>query len=174
MVIGGTGGLGKATLRLLANLGAKRLVTISRSGLDNQASKEIVEEMASRGVELTVHKGSVLDKDSLRAVSERCKGHPIRGVIQSALVLQDSRVEEMTYNQWRAAVDPKVTGTWNLHEVFGDALDFFILFSSSGGIIGSFSQGNYCAGNTFQDALARYRAGMGLPGKYQTPIHACV
>ncbi|XP_044724426.1 acyl transferase domain-containing protein [Hirsutella rhossiliensis] len=58
-----------------------------------------------------------------------------------------------------------VSGTWNIHEVFGDTLDFFVLFSSSGGIIGSFGQGNYCAGNTFQDAFARYRTGMGLPGR---------
>ncbi|KAM4060065.1 acyl transferase domain-containing protein [Hirsutella rhossiliensis] len=73
--------------------------------------------------------------------------------------------KEMTYDEWRAAIDPKVSGTWNIHEVFGDTLDFFVLFSSSGGIIGSFGQGNYCAGNTFQDAFARYRTGMGLPGR---------
>lgn len=165
MVIGGTGGLGKATLRLLADLGAKRLITISRSGIDNQAMKEVLEEMSLRGVEVTVHKGSVLDKTMLRTVSEQCKDHPIRGVVQGAMVLQDSRIEDMKYEQWRAAMDPKVSGTWNIHEVFGASLDFFVLFSSSGGIIGSFGQGNYCAGNTFQDAFARYLAGLGLPGK---------
>lgn len=127
--------------------------------------KEVLEEMSLRGVEVTVHKGSVLDKTMLRTVSEQCKDHPIRGVVQGAMVLQDSRIEDMKYEQWRAAMDPKVSGTWNIHEVFGASLDFFVLFSSSGGIIGSFGQGNYCAGNTFQDAFARYRAGMGLPGK---------
>ncbi|KAL5349231.1 hypothetical protein ACLOAV_005519 [Pseudogymnoascus australis] len=165
LVIGGTGGLGKATLRLLADLGAKRLITISRSGIDNQAMKEVLEEMSLRGVEVTVHKGSVLDKTMLRTVSEQCKDHPIRGVVQGAMVLQDSRIEDMKYEQWRAAMDPKVSGTWNIHEVFGASLDFFVLFSSSGGIIGSFGQGNYCAGNTFQDAFARYLAGLGLPGR---------
>lgn len=38
-------------------------------------------------------------------------------------------------------------------------MDFFILMSSLGGIYGSPSQANYDAGNTFQDALARFRAG---------------
>ncbi|KAH8658350.1 polyketide synthase [Xylariales sp. PMI_506] len=165
LVVGGTGGLGKATLRLLAKLGAKRIVTISRTGLDSQSTKELVDEMAAKGVEVSVHKGSVLDKALLKALSEQYREHPVRGVIQGAMVLQDSRVEEMGYEQWRTATDPKVYGTWNIHEVFGNSLDFFVLLSSSGGIIGSFSQGNYCAGNTFQDAFARYRAGLRLPGR---------
>jgi NAD(P)-dependent dehydrogenase (short-subunit alcohol dehydrogenase family) len=169
LVIGGTGGLGKATLRLLADLGARRLVTISRSGSDSPTAREFIEEMSSRGVEVIVHKGSVLDKATVEAVSEDCREHPIKGVIQGAMVLQDSRVEKMGYEQWRTAMEPKVLGTWNIHEVFGNSLDFFVLLSSSGGVIGSFSQGNYCAGNTFQDAFARYRAGLGLPGN-QTQI----
>ncbi len=166
LVVGGTGGLGKATLRLLANLGAKRLVTLSRSGPDSPTAREIIKEMTARGVEIIVHKGSVLDKATLEAVKESCKKLPIRGIVQGAMVLQDSRVEKMEYEQWRAAIDPKVQGTWNIHEVFGKSLDFFVLLSSIGGIIGSFSQGNYCAGNTFQDAFARYRAELGLPGNH--------
>jgi NAD(P)-dependent dehydrogenase (short-subunit alcohol dehydrogenase family) len=150
LVVGGTGGLGKATLRHLANLGAKRLVTLSRSGSDSKSMREMIDEMSARGVEVIMHKGSVMDKATIEAVKEQCKEYPVRGVIQGAMVLQDSRVEKMNYEQWRAAMDPKVQGTWNVHEVFGDSLDFFILLSSSGGIIGSFSQGNYCAGNTFQ------------------------
>lgn len=165
-VVGGTGGLGKATLRLLANLGAKRLVTLSRSGSDSQTTREMIEEMSARGVEVIVHKGSVLDKATLEALNKQCKDYPIKGVVQGAMVLQDSRVEKMEYEQWRTAIEPKVHGTWNIHEVFGNSLDFFVLLSSSGGVIGSFSQGNYCAGNTFQDAFARYRAGLGLPGNH--------
>lgn len=121
--------------------------------------------MAARGVEVIAYKGSVLDKTTIEALREDCKKYPVKGVIQGAMVLQDSRVENMEYQQWRAAMEPKVHGTWNIHEVFGNSLDFFVLLSSSGGVIGSFSQGNYCAGNTFQDAFARYRAGFGLPGR---------
>jgi NAD(P)-dependent dehydrogenase (short-subunit alcohol dehydrogenase family) len=163
--VGGTGGLGKATLRLLVDLGAKRLVTLSRSGPDTQSMQEVVEELSLKDVKVTVYKGSVLDKSTIQTIKEECKEHPIKGIIQGAMVLQDSRVENMTYEQWRTAVDPKVRGTWNLHEVFGSSLDFFVLLSSCAGIIGSIGQGNYCAGNTFQDAFARYRAGLGLAGR---------
>jgi hypothetical protein len=150
----------------LANLGAKKLVTLSRSGSDNETTREMIKEMSARKVDLIVHKGSVLDKAALKALQKECKEYPIRGVVQGAMVLQDSRVEKMEYQQWRTAMDPKVHGTWSIHEVFGDSLDFFVLLSSSTGIIGSFSQGNYCAGNTFQDAFARYRSGLGLPGNH--------
>lgn len=69
----------------------------------------------------------------------------------------------MTHEQWRAALDPKVTGTWNLHQMFGASLDYFILLSSFGGTLGERGQGNYSAACTFQDAFARHRASLGLP-----------
>lgn len=43
-----------------------------------------------------------------------------------------------------------------------ESLDFFVVLSSLAGIIGSVSQGNYAAGNTFQDALVHYRHSKGL------------
>lgn len=71
----------------------------------------------------------------------------------------------MSFEQWQAAVLPKVQGTMNLHAIFGESLDFFIMLSSGTGIIGSFGQGNYAAGNTFQDAFARWRTSHGLPAR---------
>lgn len=43
-------------------------------------------------------------------------------------------------------------------------LDFFVMLSSLVGVSGHMSQANYAAGNTFLDALARYRTARGLPG----------
>jgi NAD(P)-dependent dehydrogenase (short-subunit alcohol dehydrogenase family) len=170
LVIGGTGGLGKEAVRLLAKLGAKRLITLSRSGLDSQTTRDMVEELCAQGVEVTVRKGTVLEKACLTELKAQCVDYPIRGVIQGAMVLEDCRVEEMGYQQWRAAMEPKVHGTWNIHEVFGNSLDFFVALSSSGGIIGSLGQGNYSAGNTFQDAIARHRTTLGLPGNYNQGV----
>lgn len=69
----------------------------------------------------------------------------------------------MTLEEWHAALGPKVDGSWNLHHVLGDALDFFIFLSSGCGTIGHREQSNYAAGNTFQDALAAHRLAHGLP-----------
>jgi hypothetical protein len=67
----------------------------------------------------------------------------------------------MTYNDWTSATSPKIRGSWNLHKHLPSNLDFFILLSSTSGIIGSGGQSNYSAGNTYQDALATYRLSNG-------------
>ena len=107
---------------------------------------------------------------------------PIKGIIQAAMVLrvrsreclagfafltmllQDSIFENLTFEDYNAAVGPKVFGTWNLHQQsLSLDLDFFIMLSSVTGIFGNHSQCNYAAGNTFEDAVARHRTAQGLP-----------
>jgi hypothetical protein len=87
---------------------------------------------------------------------------PIRGVIQLSMALQDRAIDTMTYEDWRVAVGPKVDGTWNLHNALGSNLDFFVLFSSTSGLLGQYGQANYAAANTFLDAFVQYRHGKGL------------
>jgi len=67
----------------------------------------------------------------------------------------------MSYTDFNAPLHSKVHGSWNLHSLLPDTLDFFIMLSSIGGIFGSGGQANYAAGNTYQDALAHYRASLG-------------
>ena len=67
----------------------------------------------------------------------------------------------MSLENFKAALKPKVQGSWNLHAHLPKGLDFFILLSSTGGIFGGRGQSNYAAGNTYQDALARHRVSQG-------------
>ena len=63
-------------------------------------------------------------------------------------------------------VDPKIRGTWHIHnalEGHDDNLDFFLLTSSIAGTIGTATESNYCAANAFQDSFARWRRSKGLP-----------
>jgi len=75
--------------------------------------------------------------------------------------LQDSIFENIEYEGWSTSLRPKVQGSWNLHEQLPRDLDFFILFSSIAGVLGSQGQSNYAAGNTYQDELAKFRLAKG-------------
>lgn len=63
----------------------------------------------------------------------------------------------MEFAGWKAALDPKVQGSWNLHNELPRGLDFFILISSMMATIGGASLSAYSAANSYMDALARYR-----------------
>ena len=78
--------------------------------------------------------------------------------------LQDAIFPNMNLTRYYQALDPKIRGSQNLHDLFQQSpgqLDFFVMLSSLGGILGNASQSNYCAGNTFQDALAHHRVSHG-------------
>ena len=63
----------------------------------------------------------------------------------------------MSYEDWKASIEPKVHGSWNLHNLLPQGMDFFVMLSSITGIVGQGGQANYAAGNTYEDALAHYR-----------------
>jgi KR domain len=67
----------------------------------------------------------------------------------------------MSFEGWTTAIEPKVQGSWNLHDLLPREMDFVILASSVTGILGQATQLNYAPGNTYQDALARYHISLG-------------
>lgn len=67
----------------------------------------------------------------------------------------------MSHDAWVSSLMPKVLGSWNLHQQLPRDLHFFIMFSSIAGVLGPVGQSNYAAGNSFMDALSRYRLGLG-------------
>jgi len=69
----------------------------------------------------------------------------------------------MTLSEYEAAVQPKVQGTWNLHRLVPEDLDFFVILSSISAFGGNATQANYAAAGTFQDALAHHRTATGRP-----------
>ena len=75
---------------------------------------------------------------------------------------QDSTFDRMTATGFHEVLNPKVSGTWHLHSHLPKKMDFFILLSSTGAMIGNAGQANYSSGNAYQDALARYRVAQGL------------
>lgn len=90
---------------------------------------------------------------------------PIAGVAQGAMILRDSMFDGMAYENLTTVLDPKVTGTIHLDELFHDTnLEFFIMMSSLTSLVGNSSQSNYTAANMFMVALAEQRRKRGVVG----------
>ena len=89
---------------------------------------------------------------------------PIKGVIHGAMALSDALFDKITFETWMLNIAPRVKGSWNLHNALsGTQLDFFVMLSSLGGIVGNHGQSAYAASNTFLDSFAAYRQNLGLP-----------
>ncbi|KAK6954107.1 hypothetical protein Daesc_004069 [Daldinia eschscholtzii] len=164
LIAGGSGGVGRAITRWMADRGAKHLIIPSRSGAKSKAAAEAVAELRARGVNVYAPRCDVSSEVSLAYVLEECSHimPPIKGCIDAAVVLQDAIFQNsMTYEQWKLPIRSKVQTAWNLHRLLPRDLDFFILLSSLAGINGQMASSNYAGGCSFQDALAAYRRAHG-------------
>ncbi|KAI1421079.1 hypothetical protein F5Y12DRAFT_790457 [Xylaria sp. FL1777] len=168
LIVGGLGGLGRSVAHWMVDHGARNLILLSRSSGTVEKSKAFIAELEEAGCSVKAVGCDVTDGNNLTTTLDACEKEglpPVRGVIQAAMVIQDSVLEHMTIAHWNASLPPKVRGTWNLHTQFSQpgSLDFFIILSSLIGIVGLASQANYSAGGAYEDALARWRVAQGLP-----------
>ena len=163
LLVGGLGGLGRSLANLLVCLGARNLCFISRSGDQSSQAKSLIQNFGERGIQTRVYRCDIANAKQLAEALKCCEEvHPIKGVFQCAMVLDDTIFERMTYQQWVNGLQPKVQGSWNLHTLVPPNLDFYILLSSFVGIFGNRSQSNYAAGGAYQDSLAFHRRSLGL------------
>ncbi|KUI61191.1 Lovastatin diketide synthase LovF [Cytospora mali] len=165
LLVGGLGGLGRALATWMAENGACSLVFLSRSARAGPGTDGFVEELHSLGCQVLLVAGSVMNRADVNQAVENAltATRPMAGVINLSMVLKDIGLSDMTFADWNTAVQPKVQGTWHLHEATATAdLDFFILFSSYGSIAGQWGQANYAAANTFMDAFVQFRHHKGL------------
>lgn len=160
LLVGGTGGLGKAIASWMVSHGARSLIFLSRSAGQRSDDQAFFSELKEGGCHVQCYAGDVADATLVERVVKEAS-LPIAGVLQMAMVLRDVGVRDMDTESWVAATDPKVKGTWNLHRLLPKNLDFFVLFSSMAGLFGYFGQANYASANTFLDAFVQYRQAKG-------------
>ena len=164
VIVGGTSGIGLLTADWLGSRGATHLALCSRSGGD-AITRQAVARLAASGVRVSLFAVDVADADAVRDMLQEVRSvAPIRGVMQSAGLLDDGAVLQLDAARMSRVFGPKVTGTWNLHQLtLGDPLDFFVGYASVAGFLGSAGQANHAAANAFMDALSQYRRAEGRP-----------
>lgn len=87
---------------------------------------------------------------------------PVLGVIHGSGVLEDSLLADTTADSFERVLAPKISGAIALHKAFpSGTLDFFVLYSSIGQLVGTSGQSSYASGNAFLDTLATHRRDQG-------------
>jgi NAD(P)-dependent dehydrogenase (short-subunit alcohol dehydrogenase family)/acyl carrier protein len=166
LVTGGRGGFGLATAEWLVRKGARHLAVVGRSETTSPEAASVLGRLQADGA--TVHEIAVdvADADQVAELLRRMQRDmpPLRGIIHCAAVINDSSLVNMTEADFHNVLRPKIAGAWNLHRHTLDRkLDFFIMYSSATTLFGNEGQANYVAANSYLEALADYRLGLGLP-----------
>ncbi|CAG8953714.1 hypothetical protein HYFRA_00006603 [Hymenoscyphus fraxineus] len=167
VMVGCLGGLGRTISRWMVQRGARNFVFLGRSGLDKPAARNLVEDLEASGAKCVVVKGDICNIKDVEETIAMAAGE-IGGVVQAAMGLNEALFTSMSNEYWHTGIDPKVQGTWNLHNSLRASgrdtnLEFFLLTSSISGSVGTATEANYCAANHFLDMFARYRRAQGLP-----------
>ena len=180
LVTGGLGGMGLMTAQWLASRGARRLLLLGRNDMPARREWKAIPEgtilaqrvkhirqLESQGVSVMTAGFDLGSPDEFRSffsVLDTEGWPPIRGIVHAAGTLRDSRIENLTSEEFDSVVRPKVIGGWLLHMLQERyPLDFFMMYSSAASILVSPGGGNYAAANAFLDALTHHRNTLGLP-----------
>lgn len=164
LITGGLGGLGVETARWLAERGARHLVLCGRRAPDDAAGAAL-EILRQDGVNVRVVAVDAGDREAMRAVLDDIQRGPapLRGVVHAAGALHDGVLLNQRWPKAGAVLRGKAHAAWVLHELTRDLpLDFFVLYSAAGVLLGASGQGLYPAANAQLDALAQARRRMGL------------
>ena len=165
-IVGGLGGFGLEIARWFGQRGAGTLVLSGRSDRVSDEAREVLGELESLGVQVRIIPTDATDPaavDSTLKLIDR-ELNPLRGVIHSAMVLEDRLLIDLDRETLDRVLRPKMLGGWNLHAATVDReLDHFILFSSLSSVFGHAGQANYSAANAVLDGLAHLRRAKGLP-----------
>jgi acyl transferase domain-containing protein/NADPH:quinone reductase-like Zn-dependent oxidoreductase/NADP-dependent 3-hydroxy acid dehydrogenase YdfG len=165
LVTGGLRGIGLLVAEHLVTRGARHLVLLGRRAPD-AAAQETITRLERQGATVVVARADVSRRDELERELTRAAAAlpPLAGVIHSAGVLNDAVLQRLDWARVAEVLAPKVEGTWHLHELTRAAsLDFFVLFSSIAGLLGSPGQGNHAAANAFLDTVAHQLRASGVP-----------
>ncbi|KAF2844909.1 ketoacyl-synt-domain-containing protein [Plenodomus tracheiphilus IPT5] len=176
VVTGGLGALGLETCDFLIAKGARRIVIVSRRALPPRRQwlnapdrlRPILDRIrAMEDLGASIHVipldiGAGNADELLIEALDRLSLPAVLGVIHASGILEDNLLMETTSDSFARVLSPKISGAIALHKAFPPGvLDFFVLYSSIGELVGTSGQSSYASGNSFLDVLAAHRRSSG-------------
>ncbi|MDH5829356.1 beta-ketoacyl-ACP reductase [Luteimonas sp. M1R5S18] len=169
LVTGGTGGIGTAICKKLADQGHK-VATNYRS---EEKARAWQAQMKADGYEFTLVKGDVTSPEEAAAMVrevEKTLG-PVEILVNNAGITRDGTFHKMTAQQWNDVINTNLNSVFNVTRPVIEGMrdrkwGRIIQISSINGLKGQYGQANYAAAKAgmhgFTISLARENAKLGI------------
>ncbi|CAI2357108.1 unnamed protein product [Caenorhabditis sp. 36 PRJEB53466] len=162
LITGGLSGIGFEIGRYLAENGAENVILISR----RQPSAEVLKEISSWNAKVHTIAADISNKKTLIQELTRLQVK-VTGIIHSAGVLKDSKIERQTKDSFNQVFKPKADGFHVLEEIetqLNFKIDNFIMMSSFTSACGNEGQLNYGVANAYLEHQVHRRRQQGKSG----------
>jgi acyl transferase domain-containing protein/SAM-dependent methyltransferase len=173
LITGGLGEIGLETARWMVESGAGCLVLVGRN-VPGPGEKrlEAVRRLEESGAKIHAVSADVANFDQMKCLLARveCEMPPLGGIFHlasdavSAWKRGERQIDSIRPEHVSAMMHAKAVGAWVIHQLTEKMnLDYFVLFSSTSSVWGSWGLAHYAAANQFLDLLAHYRHSLNLP-----------
>jgi acyl transferase domain-containing protein/NADP-dependent 3-hydroxy acid dehydrogenase YdfG len=167
LITGGMGGLGLIFARYLLENYKANIVLAGRSELDSEKTS-IISDLNKSEAKILYLQADISKYDDVKRLIVEAKSEfgKIDGIIHCAGVIKDSFIIKKTKEEIDAVLAPKVHSVINLDKAaIDEQLDFFVMFSSTSGVLGNLAQCDYAYANSFMDRFADLRENLRKKGR---------
>lgn len=156
VIIGGTGEVGYIWSKYMINKYKAQIIWIGRSALNNKIEEKInnLSKLGPKPFYINA------DASNYYELADACtqirdKFGFVNGVIHSAMILSENKLEDMSFEQYIETFQTKASIAVRIAQTFDkDKLDFILFFSSLISFVKNAKQGHYASGCMFADIYA--------------------
>ena len=171
LVTGGTGGIGTAICKRLADAGHKVVTNFREQSRERAHAWQ--KRMREEGYEIAIYSGDISDTASAREMVEKIQAETgqIEILINNAGITRDGTFHRMDAEQWHDVINTNLNSCFNVTRPVIEGMRArkwgrIVQISSINGLKGQYGQANYAASKAgmhgFTISLARENAKLGV------------
>ncbi len=169
LVTGGTGGIGTAICKKLADMG-HRVATNYRN---EEKARAWQQQMKAGGYDIAIFRGDVTSAEEAEGIVRKVEADlgPVEILINNAGITRDTTFHRMSALQWNEVINTNLNSVFNMTRPVIEGMrdrkwGRIIQISSINGLKGQYGQANYAAAKAgmhgFTISLARENAKLGI------------